>query len=261
MSTITAGSLFNREQLDREIDRIKSDTTLSLTDPSDSLSELEQLRDDAISVQQKVEQGLAAPIDADDAAHRLALLKLSGDVIANINAELGGQSPVPASPTTADSQWRGTTQPAGARVRDQGYGADAAVQRNSVRTDPSNLTEAYKVIKTKEDIASGMNHNAVELDVEPDEELIKAYYELVNSMNDRIEDTYEDQKELDIQTGENTPPIKIKVLGYCKSPQVKAAKTQEDATSTSGALPPTDNIPGYSESYMKHSTANPKRFG
>ena len=70
MSTITAGSLFNREQLDREIERIKSDTTLSLTNPSDSLSELEQLRDDAISVQQKVEQGLAAPIDADDAAHR-----------------------------------------------------------------------------------------------------------------------------------------------------------------------------------------------
>ena len=261
MSTITAGSLFNREQLDKEIDRIKSDTTLSLTDPSDSLSELEQLRDDAISVQQKVEKGLAAPIDADDAAHRLALLKLSGDVIANINAELGGQSAPPTMAPTADPELRGAGQVTAPRVKDQGYGADAAVQQSSVQIDPSNLTEAYKVIKTKEDIASGMNHNAVEPDIENDKELINAYYELVNSMNDRIEDTYEDQKELDIQTGENTPPIKIKVLGYCKSPQVKAAKAQEDATGITGALPPTDNIPGYAESYMKHSTANPKRFG
>jgi len=113
--------------------------------------------------------------------------------------------------------------------------------------------------ETEEDIASGMNHSAVAPDIQDDEQLIKAYYELVNSLNDRIEDTYDDQKEVDVQTGKNdSPAIKIKVLGYSTTPHTKAAKTQEDATGAT--MPPTDKITGY-ESYMKHSTANPKRFG
>jgi len=144
---------------------------------------------------------------------------------------------------------------------DLGYGYGATHKRlDSVETDSSKLTESgYRVIKTKEDIASGMNHSAVEPDIEDDEQLIKAYHELVTSLVDRVEDTYEDKKEVDVQTGkDDSPAIKIKVLGYSITPHTKAAKQQED--STSAALPPPDKIPGY-ESYMDHSTANPQRFG
>lgn len=156
---------------------------------------------------------------------------------------------------------------------DLGYGYGATHKAlDSVKTDPAKLTEGlpaaiaggYKVIKhmtdkPEEDIASGMNHSAVEPDVEDDEQLIQAYKELVDSLVDRVEDTYEDKKEVDVQTGkDDSPAIKIKVLGYSITPHTKAAKQQEDATSA--ALPPPDKIPGY-EGYMSHSTANPQRFG
>jgi len=153
-----------------------------------------------------------------------------------------------------------------------GYGATHKAL-DSVKTDSSKLTEGlpaaaaiggYKVIKRmtgkpEEDTASGMNHSAIEPDIADDEQLIQAYNELVNSLVDRVEDTYDDKKEVDVQTGkDDSPAIKIKVLGYSITPHTKAAKQQEDATSA--ALPPPDKIPGY-ESYMSHSTANPKRFG
>jgi hypothetical protein len=109
-----------------------------------------------------------------------------------------------------------------------------------------------------EDISSGMNHNAVDPDIQDDEQLIKAYYELVNSLNDRVEDMDETSKEIHIQTGKKDfPAITVQVLGFKNDPHTKAARQQEDAT---GALPPPDKIPGY-ESYMHHSTANPQRFG
>ena len=93
------------------------------------------------------------------------------------------------------------------------------------------------VIKTKEDLASGMNHSSVTPD--PEEDLImQAYQEMLESLNERVEGTYEDTKQLDVQTSKNTPSIKIQVLGYTTSPHAKAAKAQEDAVS--GALPPTD---------------------
>ena len=149
---------------------------------------------------------------------------------------------------------------------DLGYGYGATHQRlDSVETDPSKLTEGYKVIKKNETVQDTFSlpptqlpDSAVEPVVGDEQELVTAYYELAESLSERIEEMYEDSKELDVQTSKNTPSIKILVKGYAKSPHSKAAKQQEDATSA--ALPPTDKIPGY-ESYMKPSTANPKRFG
>jgi len=146
-----------------------------------------------------------------------------------------------------------------------GYGATHHALGDSVETNPSKLTEGYKVIKKNETVQdtfptppSQLPDSAVEPVVGDEQELITAYYELADSLSERIEEMYEESKELDVQTSKNTPSIKILVKGYAKSPHSKAAKQQEDATSA--ALPPTDKIPGY-ESYMNHSTANPKRFG
>jgi hypothetical protein len=83
---------------------------------------------------------------------------------------------------------------------------------------------------------------------------------MVTSLNERVVNTYESERKIDVQTSKNTRPISLLVLGYAKSPQEDAAQRQEDATSISEVLPPTNEIPGY-ESYMKHSTANPERFG
>ena len=102
------------------------------------------------------------------------------------------------------------------------------------------------------------------MQVDPEAELInQAYYEMVNSLNERVVGTYESERKLDVQTSKNTRPISLLVLGYAKSPQEDAAQRQEDATGVtdiSDGLPPTNDVPGY-ESYMQHSTANPKRFG
>jgi len=149
---------------------------------------------------------------------------------------------------------------------DLGYGYGATHHAlDSVKTDPSKLTEGHQVIKRNETVQdtfptppSQLPDSAVEPVVGDEQELLTAYHELAESLSDRVEEMYEDSKELDVQTSKNTPSIKILVKGYAKSPHSKAAKQQEDAISA--ALPPTDKIPGY-ESYMKPSTANPKRFG
>ena len=167
---------------------------------------------------------------------------------------------------------------------DLGYGYGATHHAlDSVKPDPSKLTEAipalagalgraaaagagYRVIKRRDDEEndpeqldatvqdtfamppSELPTSAVEPDIEDDEQLISAYYELVNSLNDRIEDMDETSKEIHIQTGKkDSPAITVQVLGFKKDPTTTAAKKQEDAV-------------GY-ESYMQHSTANPKRFG
>ena len=163
----------------------------------------------------------------------------------------GGEVPRPVPPPHPD---------------DLGFGYGAIHQAlDSVETDPSKLTEGYKVIKKNETVQdtfslppSQLPDSAVEPVVGDEQELVTAYYELAESLSDRVEEMYEDSKELDVQTSKNTPSIKILVKGYAKSPHSKAAKQQEDATSA--ALPPTDKITGY-ESYMKPSSANPKRFG
>lgn len=289
-----ANAILNQKKLDQEIEDIKSDATFSLRDPKDSLEVLQKLQGGIAAVQQKIKDGLAQTHDHEIAANRLAILKLTGDVVDYVNNELSPDQKQMITNPTGD----GTTQPANVvdtqfsqRVADKGYGADAAVPVQkiaaSVETDSSKLvTEvlpaavgtaaragaaalAGSLIKrrnaadeTEEDIASGMNHSAVDPDDDERELVLQAYYELANSLSDRVEEMYEDLKELDVQTSENTSPIKILVKGYAKSPHAKAAGHQEDATSP--ALPPTANIPGYptsAESYMQHSTANPKKWG
>ena len=151
---------------------------------------------------------------------------------------------------------------------DLGYGYGATHHAlDSVETDSSKLTEGYRVIKKNDETVqdtfptppSQLPDSAVQPDIQDDEELIKAYYELVNSLNDRVEDMDETSKEVHIQTGKKDfPAITVQVLGFKKDPHTTAAKQQEDATGAT--LPPTDKIPGY-ESYMSHSTANPQRFG
>jgi len=272
-----ANELLNSDLLNKEIEDIKADATFSLTDPKDSFEALQKLQSNVGGVQQKVKDGLAQTYDPQVAANRLALLKLTGDVVNHINTELGGDVPVQPGTSDEDPAAPATNvvpAPFTTRQVDKGYGADAAVPvAASAETDSSNLiTEVLPAVvgtaaragaaalagslikrrddggETEEDIASGMNHSAVEPEIQDDEQLLKAYYELVNSLDARVEDTYEDLQEIDVQTGkDDSSAIKIKVLGYCVAPQTKAAKAQEDAV-------------GY-ESYMKHSTANPKKWG
>jgi len=123
----------------------------------------------------------------------------------------------------------------------------------------SSIVEGYKVIKTKEDIASGMNHEGEEVD------LIKnAYYELADSLQERCASHNEDANELVIQTGkEDTPGIRVQVLGYDTPNEVVNAKTQEDATKPVDDIEDqVEDIRSYNtEQYMKHSNLNPKKFG
>tara|TARA_R100000008_G_scaffold24500_1_gene13212 strand:- start:585 stop:971 length:387 start_codon:yes stop_codon:yes gene_type:complete len=125
------------------------------------------------------------------------------------------------------------------------------------------IAEGYKVIKTKEDIASGLNHEGEEVDF-----VKAAYEELSNSLQERCSKVHEDSNELVIHTGkEDTPGIRVMVLGYDTPQEAHVAKTQED--STSPALPPTDKITDEveeirnynTEQYMKPSMFNPKKFG
>ena len=197
-------------------------------------------------------------------ARRIGILEVVLNTLDKMITNIKGGGYINPSP---DEQPAGQERPAPApHPDDLGYGYGATHQAlDSVQTDPSKLTEGHQVIKRNETVQdtfptppSQLPDSAVEPVVGDDQELVTAYYELAESLSERIEEMYEDSKELDVQTSKTTPSIKILVKGYAKSPHSKAAKQQEDATST--ALPPTDKIPGY-ESYMKPSTANPKRFG
>ena len=123
----------------------------------------------------------------------------------------------------------------------------------------SSIVEGYKVIKTKEDIASGMNHEGEEVD------LVKAaYHELASSLESRCGSHNEDTNELVIQTGkEDTPGIRVQVLGYDTPTDVDNAKAQEDATKPMDDIEDqVEDIRSYNtEQYMKHSNLNPKKFG
>ena len=123
----------------------------------------------------------------------------------------------------------------------------------------SSIVEGYKVIKTKEDIASGINHEGEEVD------LVKAaYYELADSFKERCASHNEDTNELVIQTGkEDTPGIRVQVLGYDTPVEVNNAKAQEDATKPIEDIEDqVEAIRSYNtEQYMKPSILNPKKFG
>jgi hypothetical protein len=198
-------------------------------------------------------------------ARRIGILEVLRNVVDKMTTNIKGGGPIDSPVPAADDGDRSSPTP---HPDDIGYGYGATHQAlDSVETDPSKLTEGYKVIKKNETVQdtfstppSQLPDSAVEPAVGDDQELVTAYYELANSLSDRIEEMYEDSKELDVQTSKNTPSIKILVRGYAKSPHSKAAKQQEDASGVSGALPPTDKEAGY-DTYMKHSTANPQRFG
>ena len=275
-----ANAILNKKILDQEIEDIQSDATFSLTDPKDSFEALQRLQAGIGGVQQKIKDGLAQTHDHEIAANRLALLQLTGDVMDYVNNELTpNQKQIQPTTTGDNTASTGTNiispefQP---HVKNTGYGATGGEPNQSiaasVETDSSKLiTEvlpalsplkalgtvadvAGSLIKRRpdeaepeEDISSGMNHSAVEPDDEDGELILQAYHEMVKSLQDRIEDTWEDSREIDVQTSESTPAIKLEVKGYVKSPMLNAAKRQEKATKYEG--------------YMTHSTANPQKWG
>ena len=148
----------------------------------------------------------------------------------------------------------------------------------------SSIVEGYRVVKTKEDISSGMNHEDDEFvprqgpeqgEFEPRSPIInkaedspedKAWSELVNSLGQRVKDSNQATHEITVYTG-GASAIKVQVVGYADPDAVNAAKAQEDAVSD--ALPPTDKIADQvsdvrqfnTDQYMRHSSANPKKFG
>ena len=156
----------------------------------------------------------------------------------------------------------------------------------------SSIIEGYRVVKTKEDIASGMNAQLPSLEDDefvprqgpeggkfkpkssiinkPEESLEdKAYHELMNSLGQRVKAIDNETHELTIVTG-GASAIKVQVVGYEHPELVNAAKAQEDAvTDEPAALPPPAGITDVGEEvrqfntdqYMKHSRLNPKKFG
>ena len=66
------------------------------------------------------------------------------------------------------------------------------------------IAEGYKVIKTKEDIASGLNHEGEEVDF-----VKAAYEELSNSLQERCSKVHEDSNELVIHTGKEDTPLEL----------------------------------------------------
>ena len=279
----SANAILNRKKLDQEINDIQSDATFSLTDPKDSFDAIERLHAGIGGIEQKVKDGLAKTNDTNIAANRLAVLKLTADVMDYVNKELDPQqNQIQTSP--ADDKTTGATNVVSPQFtpiqKNLGYGADAGEAdprlaqplAASVEVDSSKvITEVVPAVvgtaarvgaaalagslikrrpdeaEPEEDISSGMNHSAVDPDDDERELVLQAYYEMVKSLQDRVEDTWEDTREIDVQTSESTPAIKLEVKGYVKSPMLKAAKRQEDAI-------------GY-ESYMQHSSANPKKWG
>jgi uncharacterized Zn finger protein len=270
-----ANAILNKKILDQEIEDIQSDATFSLTDPKDSFEALQRLQAGIGGVQQKIKDGLAQTHDHEIAANRLALLQLTGDVMDYVNNELTpNQKQIQPTTTGDNTASTGTNiispefQP---HVKNTGYGATGGEPNQSiaasVETDSSKLiTEVLPAVvgavaagslikralrpdeaSPEEDISSGMNHSAVEPDDEDGELILQAYHEMVKSLQDRIEDTWEDSREIDVQTSESTPAIKLEVKGYVKSPMLNAAKRQEKATKYEG--------------YMTHSTANPQKWG
>ena len=205
-------------------------------------------------------------------AKRLATIKLTLDTIKDLEGEvLSGIDPATpstgASPVTYTPPTYNQTVTPDPENLGYGYGATHhKLGRNSVETDPSKLTEGYKVIKKDETVQDTFPippiPNSAVVPDDDDELILQAYHEMAESLQDRLEGTYEDLRELDVQTGKNTPAIKVLVKGYVESPHAKAAQKQEDAIGAT--MPGTDKIPGYEtgyESYMNHSTANPKKWG
>ena len=151
----------------------------------------------------------------------------------------------------------------------------------------SSIVEGYRVVKTKEDIASGLNHEddgfvsrqgPEQGEFEPRSSIInkaedspedKAWSELVGSLGQRVKDSNQATHEITVYTG-GASAIKVQVVGFADPEAVNAAKAQEDAvTDEPATLPPPAGITDVGEEvrqfntdqYMKHSTLNPKKFG
>lgn len=156
----------------------------------------------------------------------------------------------------------------------------------------SSIVEGYRVVKTKEDIASGMNAQLPSLEddefvprqgpeggeFKPRSSIInkaddspedKAWSELVGSLGQRVKDSNQATHEITVYTG-GASAIKVQVVGFADPAAVNAAKAQEDAvTDEPATLPPPAGITDVGEEvrqfntdqYMKHSRLNPKKFG
>ncbi len=156
----------------------------------------------------------------------------------------------------------------------------------------SSIVESYRVVKTKEDISSSLNHEDDGFvdhplrqepgEFEPRSSIInkaedspedKAWTELVDSLGQRVKDSNQATHEITVYTG-GASAIKVQVVGYADPEAVNAAKAQEDAvppvetprtTAPDASLEATDQVDAVrqfnTDQYMKHSTLNPKKFG
>jgi len=270
----------NRDSFEKVEDKIRASGILPDQGAVDreSAEMLTQLRRDLDSLGKNISRLTMSGIQPvggygkdDLVAKRLATIKLTLDTIKNLEGEvMSGADPAKpqdSSPVMYTPPSYNQTITPDPENLGWGYGATHhQLGKNSVETDPSKLTEGYKVIKKDETVQDTfpippIPNSAVVPDDE-DELILQAYHEMVESLQDRLEGTYEHLRELDVQTGNNTPAIKVLIKGYVKSPHAKAAQKQEDAIGAT--MPGTDKIPGYEtgyESYMNHSTANPKKWG
>ena len=115
----------------------------------------------------------------------------------------------------------------------------------------SSIVEGYRVVKAKEDISSGLNHEDDGFvprekpptpPFKPRDSVIKkdapwtpetspedkAWYELIGSLGQRVKDHNKDTHEITVYTG-GASAIKVQVVGYADPEAVNAAKAQEDA--------------------------------
>jgi len=182
------------------------------------------------SIQGKINDGSLVTGVEDQIITRLATLQVVKEVINELNDALGGEGTSRiTSPDFGPDQTDGIDFQYGGEPLGHGLGADHLPIAASVDVQ-GDIVEGYRVISKKED------------SVEPDPELdlvLQAYHEMANSLQDRLEGTYEDLRELDVHTSKNTPAIKILIRGYVESPHALAAKAQEDAVTEnpSGSYP------------------------
>jgi len=269
----------NRDSFEKVEDKIRASGILPDQGAVDreSAEMLTQLRRDLDSLGKNISRLTMSGVQPvggygkdDLVAKRLATIKLTRDTIKDLEGEvLSGINPATQSTGASPVTYTPTNYKQQAPHRDEwsfGAGPHPGPEREAIETDPSKLTEGYKVIKKDETVQDTfpippIPNSAVVPDDE-DELILQAYHEMAESLQDRLEGTYEHLRELDVQTGNNTPAIKVLIKGYVKSPHAKAAQKQEDAIGAT--MPGTDKIPGYEtgyESYMQHSTANPKKWG
>jgi hypothetical protein len=214
-------------EIDRTIGRTLGDPeTTTAKANKDLKSLLVALR----SIQGKINDGSLVTGVEDQIITRLATLQVVKEVITELNDALEGEGTSKiTTPDFGPDQTDGADYRYGGEPIGHGLGADHLPIAASVDVQ-GDIVEGYRVINKRED------------SVEPDPELdlvLQAYHEMANSLQERLEGTYEDLRELDVHTSKNTPAIKILVRGYVESPHALAAKAQEDAVTEnpSGSYP------------------------